>query len=40
MEIVENCDPGTQHYAKGFKPQMLAPPAEIAETLHLERWYG
>ena len=40
MEIVVNCDPGTEHYSKGFNPQMLAPSDEIASTIHLERWYG
>lgn len=40
MEIVVNCDPGTDPYIKGFKPQMLAPSDEIASKLHLERWYG
>jgi len=40
MEIVDNCDPGTHYFSKGFKPQMLAPMEEIAEKLHLERWYG
>ncbi|XP_015759001.1 PREDICTED: tRNA (cytosine(34)-C(5))-methyltransferase-like [Acropora digitifera] len=37
MEIVNDCGPGTEHYAKGFKPPMLAPLLEITDKLHLER---
>ena len=40
MEIVNDCGPGTEHYAKGFKPPMLAPLLEITDKLHLERWYA
>ena len=40
MEIVDDCGPGTEHYAKGFKPPMLAPLLEITDKLHLERWYA
>lgn len=40
LQIVDNCDPGSEHFSKGFKPQMLAPSEEVASKLHLERWYG
>ena len=39
MKIVGNCDPGTEYYSKGFKPQMLAPAEDIVNKLHIERWY-
>ncbi|XP_068700887.1 RNA cytosine-C(5)-methyltransferase NSUN2-like isoform X1 [Montipora foliosa] len=37
MKIVDNCDPGTEYYAKGFKAPMLPPSSDIANELHLER---
>lgn len=37
LQIVDNCDPGSEHFSKGFKPQMLAPSEEVASKLHLER---
>ncbi|KAL9976465.1 hypothetical protein ACROYT_G013772 [Oculina patagonica] len=37
MTIVDNCDPGTEYYSKGFKPEMLAPSEEVVNKLHLER---
>lgn len=40
MTIVDNCDPGTEYYSKGFKPEMLAPSEEVVNKLHLERWYA
>lgn len=40
LQIVDNCDPGSEHFSKGFKPQMLAPSEGVASKLHLERWYG
>jgi len=39
MKIVDNCDPGTEFFAKNFKPEMLAPPEEVVNKLHVERWY-
>lgn len=40
MKIVDNCDPGTEYYSKGFKPEMLAPPGEVVNNLRLEKWYA
>lgn len=39
MKIVDNCDPGTEFFAKGFKPEMLPPSEDVIEKLHIERWW-
>ena len=40
MEVVDNCDPGTKYFFFFFLPEMLAPPEEVANKLHVERWYA
>ncbi|PFX21833.1 tRNA (cytosine(34)-C(5))-methyltransferase-like [Stylophora pistillata] len=37
MKVVDNCDPGTEFFAKGFKPEMLPPSEDVIDKLHIER---